>query len=155
MILTNHRGNGQQDIFYERSDVLTISIHGHPSFAYPYFSGFAMEKGAAAGKGYNINIPLPENVNGERYRRVLSEILRRIVRFQPQFLIVALGLDTAKEDPTGTWSLEAEDFEAVGKMIGSLHFPTLVIQEGGYDTRVLGINACRFFTGLWSGDLPP
>lgn len=150
-----HHGNGQQDIFYERPDVLTISIHRHPRFAYPYFSGFADEKGAGAGQGYNINIPLPENVDGERYRQVLSETTRRIARFRPQFLIVALGLDTAKEDPTGSWSLEAEDFEAMGKMIGSLHLPTLVIQEGGYDTRVLGINARRFFTGLWSGSYSP
>lgn len=147
-----HHGNGQQDIFYERPDVLTISIHRHPRFAYPYFSGFADEKGNGAGKGYNINIPLlPEDFDGKRYQQVLSEVLKRIVRFRPQFLIVALGLDTAKEDPTGSWSLEADDFEAVGKMIGSLHLPTLITQEGGYDTRVLGINARRFFTGLWAG----
>jgi len=147
-----HHGNGQQDIFYERPDVLTISIHRHPRFAYPYFSGFADEKGDGAGKGYNINIPLlPEDFDGKRYQQVLSEVLKRIVRFRPQFLIIALGLDTAKEDPTGSWSLEADDFEAVGKMIGSLHLPTLITQEGGYDTRVLGINARRFFTGLWAG----
>jgi len=146
-----HHGNGQQDIFYERPDVLTISIHRHPRFAYPYFSGFADEKGDGAGKGYNINIPLlPEDFDGKRYQQVLSEVLRRIARFRPQFLIVALGLDTAKEDPTGSWSLEAEDFEAMGKMIGSVHLLTLVVQEGGYDTRVLGTNARRFFTGLWS-----
>ena len=64
---------------------------------------------------------------------------------------MALGLDTAEADPTGSWSLQAKDFEANGEMIGSLHFPTLVVQEGGYDTRVLGINARQFFTGLWSG----
>jgi acetoin utilization deacetylase AcuC-like enzyme/GNAT superfamily N-acetyltransferase len=147
-----HHGNGQQDIFYERPDVLTISIHRHPRFSYPYFSGFADEKGDGAGKGYNINIPLtPEDFDGKRYQQVLSEALRRVARFRPQFLIVALGLDTAKEDPTGSWSLEAEDFETLGKMIGSLHLPTLVTQEGGYDTRVLGTNARRFFSGLWSG----
>jgi len=146
-----HHGNGAQIIFYERPDVLTISIHGHPSFAYPYFSGFADEKGAGAGNGFNINIPLPENVDGRRYCQALSEAVRRVARFRPQFLIVALGLDTAREDPTGSWSLEADDFEAVGRMIGSLRLPTLVVQEGGYDTRVLGINARRFFSGLWAG----
>ncbi|MGE4553758.1 MAG: GNAT family N-acetyltransferase, partial [Desulfovibrionaceae bacterium] len=52
-----HHGNGTQDIFYERPDVLTVSIHGHPSFAYPYFSGFAEERGAGAGLGYNLNLP--------------------------------------------------------------------------------------------------
>jgi acetoin utilization deacetylase AcuC-like enzyme len=146
-----HHGNGQQQIFYERSDVLTISIHGHPSLAYPYFSGFADEKGVGTGRGYNVNVPLPENLNGEQYQRTLEKVLPRIVRFRPRFLIVALGLDTANEDPTGTWSLKAKDFQAIGRMIGSLRFPTLVFQEGGYDTRVLGINARHFFDGLWSG----
>jgi len=146
-----HHGNGQQEIFYERSDVLTISIHGHPSFTYPYFSGFVGEKGRGAGRGYNVNIPLPENVDGGQYQRTLEKVLSRVVRFHPRFLVVALGLDTAKEDPTGTWSLEAQDFQAIGRLIGSLCFPTLVVQEGGYDTRVLGINARHFFDGLWSG----
>ena len=71
-------------------------------------------------------------------------------RFGPKFLVIALGMDTAKEDPTGSWSLVTEDFEVIGKMIGELRLPTLVVQEGGYDTRVLGINARSFFTGLWS-----
>ncbi|MGD9117355.1 MAG: histone deacetylase family protein, partial [Dehalococcoidia bacterium] len=146
-----HHGNGAQNIFYKRADVLTVSVHGHPSFAYPYFSGFTDEKGNGAGKGYNVNIPLPEELDGESYRQALGEALRRVERFRPQFLIVALGLDTAREDPTGSWSLEADDFEAVGGMIGWLRLPTLVVQEGGYDTRVLGINARRFCSGLWSG----
>ncbi|MDY6917033.1 MAG: histone deacetylase family protein [Chloroflexota bacterium] len=146
-----HHGNGQQNIFYERSDVLTVSIHGHPHFAYPYFSGFEDERGIWGGDRHNVNVPLPEDVNGSRYQEVLSRVLRRIGRFRPDFLVVCLGLDTARADPTGTWSLEAEDFQANGEMIGSLHLPTLVVQEGGYDTRVLGVNARHFFTGLWSG----
>jgi len=146
-----HHGNGTQEIFYERSDVFTVSIHGHPSFAYPYFSGFVSEKGRGVGRGYNVNIPLPEDIDGDYYQRALREALRRVRRFRPRFLIVTLGLDTAKEDPTGSWCLEADDFESMGNMIGSLRLPTLVVQEGGYDTRVLGINARRFFTGLWSG----
>lgn len=146
-----HHGNGQQEIFYARPDVLTISIHGHPSIAYPYFSGFANETGKGDGKGYNVNYPLPENIGGEHYRTVLRQALRRITRFGPDFLIIALGLDTAKEDPTGSWNLVDKDFESIGGMIGSLHLPTLVVQEGGYDIRVLGINARHFFRGLWSG----
>jgi len=145
-----HHGNGTQEIFYHRSDVLTISIHGHPSFAYPYFSGFVGEKGSGEGKGFNVNMPLPENVDGDAYRKVLRGVLKRLFRFRPAYLVVPFGLDTAKEDPTGTWTLVADDFEAMGKMIGALQLPTLVVQEGGYDTRVLGVNARAFFTGLWS-----
>ena len=150
-----HHGNGQQDIFYERPDVLTISIHGRPSIAYPYFSGFQSEKGSGAGKGYNMNIPLPEKIDTDRYRQALTTALKRIERFQPEFLVVALGLDTAREDPTGSWDLVDKDFETNGEMIGLLHLPTLVVQEGGYDTRVLGINARHFFTGLWAGTYAP
>jgi acetoin utilization deacetylase AcuC-like enzyme/GNAT superfamily N-acetyltransferase len=146
-----HHGNGTQEIFYHRADVLTISIHGHPRFAFPYFSGFVSEKGSGEGKGFNINVPLPENLDGNTYRQVLRDALRRVARFRPGYLVIPFGLDTAKEDPTGSWSLATEDFEAVGRMIGALQLPTLVVQEGGYDTRVLGINARAFFTGLWSG----
>jgi acetoin utilization deacetylase AcuC-like enzyme len=92
-------------------------------------------------------MPLPEHVSNERYLRVLARALRRVARF----FIIALGLDTAREDPTGTWSLQSEDFQTMGKMIGSLRLPTIVVQEGGYDTRVLGINARNFFEGLWEG----
>ncbi len=145
-----HHGNGQQDIFYERADVLTISIHGHPRLAYPYFSGFDDERGRGPGEGFNLNYPLPETIDSARYREVLQKALRSIISFRPTFLVVALGLDTAKGDPTGTWSLRANDFEANGALIGALKLPTLVVQEGGYNTRSLGINVRQFFWGLWS-----
>ena len=85
-----------------------------------------------------------------RYQRALHKVLVKLKRFRPRYLIVAFGLDTAKDDPTGTWSLVAEDYTAIGKLIGALHYPTLIVQEGGYDTRVLGINARHFFEGLWA-----
>ncbi|MEX0715206.1 MAG: histone deacetylase family protein [Planctomycetaceae bacterium] len=143
-----HHGNGQQEIFYERNDVLTVSIHGDPAFAYPYFTGFADERGSGAGEGFNVNIPLPEKQNGEQYRKALAPALRLVTDFRPAFLVVALGLDPAKGDPTGTWSLAAKDFEANGRMIGGMKLPTLVVQEGGYRTRTLGVNARHFFQGL-------
>ncbi|RJP37157.1 MAG: histone deacetylase family protein [Phycisphaerales bacterium] len=147
-----HHGNGQEEIFYERDDVLTVSIHGHPRFAYPYFSGFQDDRGLGQGEGYNANYPLPERVDGERYRRTLAQALRRIQRFAPRFLIVALGLDTARGDPTGSWSLSASDLERNGRLIGGLRLPTLVVQEGGYRTRTLGVNARQFFVGLAAAD---
>ena len=143
-----HHGNGQQDIFYRRSDVLTVSIHGHPQFAYPYFTGFEDEVGEGAGQGFNINLPAPEHLSGLEYRKLLNQALQHVQAFGPKFLVVALGLDPAKRDPTGTWQLVAKDFEANGRLIGELGLPTLVVQEGGYRTRTLGINALYFFKGL-------
>ena len=87
--------------------MLTVSIHGHPRFAYPYFTGFADETGSGRGHGFNLNLPLPEKLDGKGYRAALQRALDRIARFAPAFLVVALGLDTAKGDPTGTWSLGA------------------------------------------------
>ena len=146
-----HHGNGAQDIFWRRRDVLTVSIHGHPRHTYPYFSGFDDERGDGDGKGYNVNIPLAENLDGDQYRQALTKALDRIRKFKPQFLVVALGLDTAKGDPTGSFRLLARDFTENGRMIGSLALPTLVVQEGGYRTQTLGVNARHFFTGLWQG----
>jgi acetoin utilization deacetylase AcuC-like enzyme/GNAT superfamily N-acetyltransferase len=146
-----HHGNGTQDIFYNRADVLTVSIHGHPSFAYPYFSGFQDEKGVGNGMGFNVNLPLDEEVDGPKYREALSGALKRIVNFRPKFLVLCLGLDTAKGDPTGSWSLSPEDFQENGRMIGALRLPTLIVQEGGYRIRSLGVNARRFFLGLLHG----
>ena len=146
-----HHGNGTQDIFYERDDVLTVSIHGHPSFAYPYFSGFKEEKGEGAGFGYNLNYPLREEVDGPYYVKTLKAALTKIKAFKPMFLVVALGLDVARGDPTGTWSLTAKDIEINGRLIGETGLPILVVQEGGYRTRTLGKNARCFFTGLLDG----
>lgn len=146
-----HHGNGTQDIFYDRADVLTVSLHGHPRDAYPFFSGFEDERGEGAGEGFNINYPLAEDTTPERYHKVLATALKAIVRFQPRYLVVALGLDTAKGDPTGSWKLKADDFRINGEMIGKLGLTTLVVQEGGYLTRTLGTNARNFLSGLWDG----
>jgi len=146
-----HHGNGTQDIFYHRADVMTISIHGHPDFAYPHFSGFTDEKGEGEGLGFNINYPLPEKTTAERYIKTLKSALRQIKLGKIEYLVVALGLDTAKSDPTGTWQFGAQDFFENGRLIGALKLPTLVVQEGGYYTRTLGVNASHFFQGLWQG----
>ena len=145
-----HHGNGHQQIFYERKDVLTISIHGNPSFAYPYFSGFADEKGAGEGLGFNINYPLKEELTGEQYLVYLKKAIKHIIKFNPDYLVVSLGLDPAKGDPTGTWSLRASDFKTNGAEIGKIPIPVLFVQEGGYKNRTLGINARNFFEGYLS-----
>lgn len=148
-----HHGNGQQQIFYNRKDVLTISIHGHPSFAYPYFSGFAEEKGKDEGYKFNRNFPLPEKISFDKYEKTLIHALKLITNFKPDYFIVALGLDPAKGDPTGTWSFTFDDFFNCGKLIGNLRLSTLVIQEGGYKSRSLGVNARAFFTGFYGARL--
>lgn len=143
-----HHGNGTQDIFYKRNDVLTVSIHGHPSFAYPYFTGFAEETGEAEGTGFNLNLPLAENASTEDFFKALRTATSRIARFDPHYLVVALGFDTAASDPTGSWKLKPADFTAMGRALAALGRPTAFIQEGGYRTKTLGRNAAAFFSGV-------
>ena len=143
-----HHGNGQQDIFWERDDVLTVSIHGHPDFAYPYFSGFKNEIGAGKGKGFNINMPLPESVNGAEFIAALKKASKHIKQFNPKFLVVPIGFDTARNDPSGSWSLDPADFKESGKLLASLGPPTVFVQEGGYQIGRLAKYAKAFFAGV-------
>jgi acetoin utilization deacetylase AcuC-like enzyme len=148
-----HHGNGAQDIFYNRSDILTISIHGHPNFAYPYFSGFADERGEGEGLRFNQNFPLAEHVGDRRYLDALDRAIRLVRRFKPEALVVPLGLDIAKADPTGTWSVTTQGLFEIGRRIGGLRLPTLLVQEGGYNIRSLGRNAASMLTGVCAGAL--
>ena len=145
-----HHGNGQQQIFYRRKDVFTVSIHGHPDFAYPYFCGFESEQGKGDGRGYNRNLPQPEHLTEVEYLEVLHHALALVREYDPSFLVVACGFDTAANDPTGTWANRAREFGKMGTAIAALKKPTLFVQEGGYRTASLGVNAAAFFKGVLS-----
>jgi hypothetical protein len=143
-----HHGNGTQDIFWNRADVLTVSIHGNPNFAYPYFSGFADEVGEGFGRGANRNFPLPENAGHERYLQTLERALELIDRFKPLVLVVSLGYDTMTGDPTGSFGLGVQTLETVGRRLAALGRPLLVVQEGGYSLRNLRRGSAAFFRGI-------
>lgn len=143
-----HHFNGTQDIFYQRNDVLTISLHGHPNIAYPYFSGFADESGEGQGKGFNINYPLAENIGSDKYLEVLQKAIGNIQKFNPNFLVVSLGFDIMNADPTGSFGLTNEAIKQIGFLLGMLNKPTIVVQEGGYSIRNLRTGAAAFFNGI-------
>ena len=143
-----HHGNGQQDIFYRRGDVLTVSIHGHPNYAYPYFSGFADEKGEQDGLGFNRNFPLPESAGETEYDEALDEALGAIRRFAPRTLVLCLGFDTMRGDPTGSFNLKPAYIKKVGARVAGLRLPTLVVQEGGYTLGNLRKGSIALFTGM-------
>jgi acetoin utilization deacetylase AcuC-like enzyme/GNAT superfamily N-acetyltransferase len=143
-----HHGNGSQDIFYRRDDVLVVSIHGHPNHAYPYFSGFADETGEGRGLGFNRNYPLPEGVDDARYLEVLGQAIKDIRNFKPTWLVVSLGLDIMRGDPTGSFTVGPQGMKRIGETLGKLGLPTLVVQEGGYSLRNLVRGPRAFFLGL-------
>jgi acetoin utilization deacetylase AcuC-like enzyme/GNAT superfamily N-acetyltransferase len=149
-----HHGNGAQDIFYARADVLTLSIHGHPSHAYPNFSGYADEQGEGEGVGFNHNYPLEPPVEDERYLDVLDRALKVIQRFKPRFLVISLGFDIMRGDPTGSFSVSVNGMRRIGRRLGRCGFPVLIVQEGGYSVRNLRLGSNAFFSGLvgaWYG----
>lgn len=139
-----HHGNGTQDIFYASSRVLTLSIHGDPALSYPYFSGFADERGEGEGLGYNLNLPLAPGASLNAYLAALDEALSAIRRFDPQFLVVAVGFDTCRGDPAGSFDLATRDYPLIASRIAALGLPSLIVQEGGYRTENLGKNAVAF-----------
>ncbi len=143
-----HHGNGTQDIFYARSDVLTVSIHGHPDYSFPYFSGFSTETGEGAGLGFNQNFPLPPETDDAGYLKTLEKALSRIDRFRPDFLVVSLGLDVLKGDPTGTFVLSLEGMRGIAQRLPRRNIPMLIVQEGGYNLRNLKRGAVAFFRSL-------
>ena len=135
-----HAGNGTQEIFYERSDVYTLSIHANPEYEYPYFAGYEDEKGINAGEGYHQNFPLPFGIEDDDYLEVLGEALRQISQFKPAFLVLSLGMDICKGDPIGKFQITRNGLHRIGKVIASLQVPILAVLEGGYNLNDLGDN---------------
>ena len=135
-----HCGNGTQDIFYERDDVLTISIHADPDFEYPHYIGFANERGSGRGLGFHRNFPLPAGTEDAAYLKTLDESLRLIETFVPSFLVISAGMDVYADDPLGTIRVTTEGIGEIGKRIAALGLPTVIVMEGGYNNDALGRN---------------
>ncbi len=143
-----HHGNGTEAIFYDRADVLTVSIHAHPKRFYPFFWGYEGERGRGAGEGFNLNLPLERGTTFKPYGAALEQALRRVSDFAPDILVLAAGLDIAVDDPFKGFAIETADFAAIGRMIAALQLPVLVVQEGGYPSPSLGANLASLLEGL-------
>jgi acetoin utilization deacetylase AcuC-like enzyme len=135
-----HAGNGTQDIFYERGDVLTLSIHAAPDFEYPSYNGYADETGAGQGAGLHRNFPLPAGTDDTHYLSALDEALDLIQSFSPVFLVISAGMDLYAGDPLGTFKISRDGIWEIGTRIASLRLPTLIVMEGGYHNDALGEN---------------
>ncbi len=141
-----HAGNGTQDIFYERDDVMTISIHADPDFEYPHFIGFAGERGRGRGFGFHHNFPLPKGTGDAEYLYMLDKALALIREFKPVYLVVSAGMDIYADDPLGTVKVSTQGIGEIGKRIASLGLPTVIVMEGGYANEALGRNILTFLT---------
>jgi len=142
-----HHGNGSQNIFYRRPDVLFVSLHVDPAREYPFFAGYQTECGELDGEGYNINYPLPFGTGDMEYKATLSTALEKIAQYSPAACVVSLGVDTFGADPIGKFALSTSAYPEIGRLIAGLNCPTLFVQEGGYNLEYLG----QLVQGVLSG----
>jgi acetoin utilization deacetylase AcuC-like enzyme len=146
-----HHGNGTQEFFQERKDVFTSSIHGDPDNEYPYFWGYADERGVGQAAGTNLNLPLPLGSGNDAYFSAVDQAVEAIRSYDPDFLIIGAGFDTHETYPIGGFKLTTDAYSEVGARLARLGLPTLICQEGGYNTDVLGTCVLRFLTGFLAG----
>ena len=143
-----HHGNGTQDIFYHRDDVLFLSLHGQPEDAFPHFLGYDDETGAGDGEGYNVNYPMPLGTGYGVWAEALADALARIKTYGAEAVVVSLGVDTYKEDPISFFKLDSPDFVTMGGAIAGLNLSTLFVMEGGYAVEAIGINTVNVLEGF-------
>jgi acetoin utilization deacetylase AcuC-like enzyme len=137
-----HHGNGTQELFLGRDDVLTASVHVDPGAGwFPHFLGFATENGET-----NLNLPLAP---GTRDVAWLAAVQRAADFAGPsKALVVALGVDAAAGDPESPLEVTAAGYREAGRILGDLGLPTVVVQEGGYDLATIGPLVVETLTGL-------
>jgi acetoin utilization deacetylase AcuC-like enzyme len=150
--LDYHHGNGTQQIFYSRADVLYVSLHGDPDRAYPYFAGRAEERGSGDGQGANLNVPLRARCPDEEYLAALAQGLDAIRRFGGTTLVVSLGMDTYRRDPISDLALTTRAYHRIGERVESLGRRTVILQEGGYHVGQLGENVRQWLRGFGGGE---
>ncbi len=135
-----HHGNGTQGIFYDRPDVLTVSIHAHPERYYPFYWGYPDERGRGAGEGANLNLCLPRGSADAAFLRELDQALQTITLWGADTLVLALGLDAFAGDPFAGLAVTTQGFAQIGRAVAALGLPVLIVQEGGYLCPELGEN---------------
>ena len=143
-----HHGNGTQSIFYNRPDVLFTSVHTDPAWDYPHFLGYADETGEGEGEGFNLNFPLVLGSHWSDYQPALQKALSAIASYQPDVLLVSLGLDSYEQDPISFFKLQSDNYTTMGQMIAELNLPTHFVFEGGYAVDALGRNTVNVLEGF-------
>ncbi|GIL39079.1 histone deacetylase family protein [Roseiterribacter gracilis] len=143
-----HHGNGTQGIFYEDPTVLTISIHADTSNYFPFYSGYADETGTGAGSGFNLNLPLQHGLGDGPFVAAIEQAMARVAAYEPNALVVALGLDASEHDPIGALRVTTQGFADAARTIARGKLPTVLVQEGGYLSDVLATNLTQFLAAF-------
>jgi acetoin utilization deacetylase AcuC-like enzyme len=131
-----HHGNGTQAAFYDNPEVLTISIHQDRN--YPLETGSLDERGAGAGEGYNLNVPLPPGSGHGAYVATIERVVEPALRaFQPELIVVPSGFDASSTDPLGRMLCSSETYREMTRRLMQIASEVcrgrlLLCHEGGY-----------------------
>lgn len=143
-----HHGNGTQQIFYSRNDVLFASLHGDPDVTFPYYLGYADETGVGEGEGFNLNYPMAPGTSVAEWMQRLEQALAAIKTQECELLIVSLGVDIFEGDPISAFTFKSEDFIALGQRLAEVGLPTIFLMEGGYAVDEIGVNVVNVLQGF-------
>lgn len=143
-----HHGQGIQEIFYERKDVLYTSVHGSPINFYPVVAGHEYERGQGEGQGYNVNYPMPHGTDEAGFFEYVDKALATVELFNPDVIVHVLGFDVYKEDPQAKCQVNTRGFKTLAQRLKALNKPIIVLVEGGYCIEKLNENLQAFISGF-------
>ena len=143
--MDTHAGNGTEDIFYDRGDVFTTSMHTDPSNYPPHFAGYADECGEGEGEGCHLNVVLTPGDDEVQILMRFDEMSAAIQDFGAEALVISLGFDMGSDDPLSEVGMTATGFAEMARRMAAMEIPTAYIQEGGYLGPSLSDNARAFF----------
>ncbi len=157
--LDAHHGDGVQNAFYERKDVLTLSVHQDGRTLFPG-GGFVQEIGRGDGLGASVNVPLMPHMSDADYLRTWDEVIDPLFHaFGADVVVTELGADALAGDPLANLELGLRTWWEIMGRIASWDIHWLAVGGGGYDLA----NAMRAWTLAWAAmvgvdvpdELPP
>lgn len=144
-----HQGNGTQEIFWDREDVLYASVHVDPGAGwFPHLVGYADERGDGGGTGWTHNEPVLPGSGDAPWLAALDRLIATVDRHRSSALVVSLGVDAAEHDPAAPLMVTVDGFRAAGERLAALGLPTVFVQEGGYDLDRLVALVLAVLTGF-------
>ena len=144
--IDSHHGNGTQGVFWDRDDVLSVSVHGDPQGYYPWYVGHATERGGPHALGCNLNFPLHAGTGDTGWLEAVDAGISAIRRFGADALVVSLGFDASEYEPLSFLQVTNDGFAQAAARIAALRLPTAIVQEGGYNVDEIGTLLATFLS---------
>ena len=139
-----HHGDGTQALFYRRADIFYGSVHTDPSAYYPHFAGYADERGAGEGYGFNLNLPLAQGAGDTEFVAANRDLASALRAFGAEALVISAGWDAHRDDPLSKLQVTGAAFQELGAIWGEFKLPSLIVQEGGYSLSAVADAAPAF-----------